>query len=282
MPICSDNVRFFAGAARVLEGKLGGRVHARLHLLLRREPIGVVGGIVPWNYPLMMAVWKFAPALAAGNVQVLKPSEQTPLSTAPLRQLAPGYPSARSPQRRHRRRRAGRRGDRQASGRRPRVAHRRRRDGQDHRADCRGHAQARPPRARRQGAGGRLRRRRSGRGRRGNQDRRLLELRPGLHGGLARRRRPEDLRRAARGARPGRRVAARRRSCRGRRDRDGPGDLEGAAGARVRLPRAREGRDRAHRRRRERRARLLRQADGRRRRRRRRTRSCNAKSSARS
>src|ERR687885_2235457 len=55
---------------------------------LRREPIGVVGGITPWNYPLMMAVWKIAPALAAGNVQVLKPSEQTPLTTLRFAELA--------------------------------------------------------------------------------------------------------------------------------------------------------------------------------------------------
>src|ERR1700724_3735673 len=54
----------------------------------RREPIGIVGGIAPWNYPLMMAVWKLAPALAAGNVQVLKPSEQTPLTTLQFAQLA--------------------------------------------------------------------------------------------------------------------------------------------------------------------------------------------------
>ena len=57
--------------------------------MIRREPIGVVGQIAPWNYPLMMAVWKFAPALAAGNVAVLKPSEQTPLSTLRFAQLAP-------------------------------------------------------------------------------------------------------------------------------------------------------------------------------------------------
>ena len=79
MPVCSDNIRFFAGAARILEGA-GGRVHARLHLYHPPRTVGVVGGIAPWNYPLMMAVWKLAPALAAGNAQVLKPSEQTPLS----------------------------------------------------------------------------------------------------------------------------------------------------------------------------------------------------------
>ena len=88
MPVCSDNIRFFAGAARVLEGKSAGEYMRGYTSFIRREPIGVVGGIAPWNYPLMMAVWKLAPALAAGNVQVLKPSEQTPLTTLRFAQLA--------------------------------------------------------------------------------------------------------------------------------------------------------------------------------------------------
>src|SRR5437773_720280 len=88
MPAASDNIRFFAGAARVLEGKSAGEYMKGYTSWLRREPIGVVGGIAPWNYPLMMAVWKFAPALAAGNTQVLKPSEQTPLTTLRFAQLA--------------------------------------------------------------------------------------------------------------------------------------------------------------------------------------------------
>src|SRR6266581_1886685 len=88
LPICSDNLRFFAGAARVLEGKSAGEYMRGYTSFVRREPIGIVGGITPWNYPLMMAVWKFAPALAAGNVQILKPSEQTPLSTLRFFQLA--------------------------------------------------------------------------------------------------------------------------------------------------------------------------------------------------
>src|ERR671934_1867311 len=67
MPVSSDNIRFFAGAARVLEGKAAGEYMRGYTSFVRREPIGVVGGITPWNYPLMMAVWKFAPALAAGN-----------------------------------------------------------------------------------------------------------------------------------------------------------------------------------------------------------------------
>ncbi len=88
MPVCVDNLRFFAGAARVLEGKSAGEYMRGYTSMIRREPLGVVGGIAPWNYPLMMAIWKLAPALAAGNVQVLKPSEQTPLSLLRFAELA--------------------------------------------------------------------------------------------------------------------------------------------------------------------------------------------------
>jgi 1-pyrroline dehydrogenase len=87
MPVCADNIRFFAGAARILEGRSAGEYMQGYTSWIRREPIGVVGQIAPWNYPLMMAVWKFAPALAAGNASVLKPSEQTPLSTLRFAQL---------------------------------------------------------------------------------------------------------------------------------------------------------------------------------------------------
>jgi betaine-aldehyde dehydrogenase/aminobutyraldehyde dehydrogenase len=88
MPICSDNLRFFAGAARVLEGKSTGEYMRGYTSMIRREPLGVVAGIAPWNYPLMMAVWKLGPALAAGNTTVLKPSEQTPLSLLRFVELA--------------------------------------------------------------------------------------------------------------------------------------------------------------------------------------------------
>jgi betaine-aldehyde dehydrogenase/aminobutyraldehyde dehydrogenase len=88
MPVCVDNLRFFAGAARVLEGKSAGEYMRGYTSMVRREPLGIVGGIAPWNYPLMMAIWKLGPALAAGNVQVLKPSEQTPLSLLRFVQLA--------------------------------------------------------------------------------------------------------------------------------------------------------------------------------------------------
>ena len=76
-----DYLRFFAGAARCLEGRAAGEYMRGYTSFLRREPIGLVGQIAPWNYPLMMGVWKIGPALAAGNVTVLKPSEQTPLTT---------------------------------------------------------------------------------------------------------------------------------------------------------------------------------------------------------
>ena len=88
MPFSADNLRFFAGAARNLEGKSTGEYIQGYTSMVRREPLGIVAGICPWNYPLMMAIWKMGPALAAGNVQILKPSEQTPLSLLRFVQLA--------------------------------------------------------------------------------------------------------------------------------------------------------------------------------------------------
>jgi len=88
MPFSADNLRFFAGAARILEGKSTGEYIKGYTSMIRREPIGIVAGICPWNYPLMMAVWKMGPALAAGNVQILKPAEQTPLSLLRFLELA--------------------------------------------------------------------------------------------------------------------------------------------------------------------------------------------------
>lgn len=84
----ADHIRFFAGAARCLEGKSSGEYLEGLSSSIRREPLGVVGQVAPWNYPLMMAVWKIAPALAAGNTVVLKPSDTTPSSTLILAELA--------------------------------------------------------------------------------------------------------------------------------------------------------------------------------------------------
>ena len=81
VPAMADNLRFFAGAARCLEGRAAGEYMEAHTSFIRREPIGVVGQITPWNYPLMMAIWKIGPALAAGNTVVLKPAETTPLTT---------------------------------------------------------------------------------------------------------------------------------------------------------------------------------------------------------
>jgi len=81
VPVMADNLRFFAGAARCMEGRAAGEYMEAHTSFIRREPVGVVGQITPWNYPLMMAVWKIGPALAAGNTIVLKPAETTPLTT---------------------------------------------------------------------------------------------------------------------------------------------------------------------------------------------------------
>jgi betaine-aldehyde dehydrogenase len=88
IPPMVDQIRFFAGAARVLEGKSAGEYMAGHTSFVRREPIGVCAQVTPWNYPMMMAVWKYAPALAAGNTVVLKPSDTTPVTTALMAEIA--------------------------------------------------------------------------------------------------------------------------------------------------------------------------------------------------
>jgi betaine-aldehyde dehydrogenase len=88
LPPMVDQIRFFAGAARVLEGKSAGEYLQGHTSYVRREPIGVCGQVAPWNYPMMMAIWKFAPALAAGNTVVLKPSDTTPASSVLLAEIA--------------------------------------------------------------------------------------------------------------------------------------------------------------------------------------------------
>jgi 1-pyrroline dehydrogenase len=88
LPPIADCFRFFAGAARALEGRATQEYMKGFTSMLRREPLGVVGSIAPWNYPLMMAAWKLGPALAAGNTVVLKPSEWTPLTALRLAELA--------------------------------------------------------------------------------------------------------------------------------------------------------------------------------------------------
>ena len=88
LPVMADNLRFFAGAARCLEGRAAGEYMSGYTSFTRREAVGVIGQVTPWNYPLMMAIWKIAPALAAGNTVVLKPAETTPVTTVRFAQLA--------------------------------------------------------------------------------------------------------------------------------------------------------------------------------------------------
>jgi betaine-aldehyde dehydrogenase len=87
IPPMADQIRFFAGAARMLEGRSAGEYMTGFTSYIRREPVGVCAAVTPWNYPMMMAVWKWAPALAAGNTMVLKPSDTTPVSTVMMAEL---------------------------------------------------------------------------------------------------------------------------------------------------------------------------------------------------
>ena len=87
IPPMVDQIRFFAGAARMLEGRSAGEYMAGFTSMIRREPVGVCAAVTPWNYPMMMATWKWAPALAAGNTMVLKPSDTTPVTTLMLAEL---------------------------------------------------------------------------------------------------------------------------------------------------------------------------------------------------
>ncbi|MFF4187321.1 gamma-aminobutyraldehyde dehydrogenase [Streptomyces sp. NPDC001691] len=87
VPPMVDQIRFFAGAARLLEGRSAGEYMEGMTSIVRREPVGVCAQVAPWNYPMMMAVWKFAPALAAGNTVVLKPSDTTPASTVLIAEI---------------------------------------------------------------------------------------------------------------------------------------------------------------------------------------------------
>src|SRR5215212_5736747 len=88
IPMMLDQIRFFAGAARVLEGKSAGEYLEGYTSFIRREPVGVIGQVTPWNYPMMMAIWKLTPAIAAGNTVVLKPSDTTPVTTVMMAELA--------------------------------------------------------------------------------------------------------------------------------------------------------------------------------------------------
>ena len=182
IPPMVDQIRFFAGAARHLEGLAAAEYMAGHTSFIRREPIGVCGAVTPWNYPMMMAVWKFAPALAAGNTMVLKPSDTTPGHRAADGRDHGRAPPARRLQRglrrpRHRPGPGGARhaghgvGDRFGAGR------------HGGRGGGGPHPQAGAPRAGRQGSGHRLRRRRPGGGGRRDRRRGLLQRGAGLHRG---------------------------------------------------------------------------------------------------
>src|SRR6058998_650877 len=94
LPFANDNLRFMAAQARVLEGTSAGEYSPGYTSIIRREPVGVVGSIAPWNYPYLMAAWKVGPALAAGNTVVLKPASNTPLTSIEIAKaaLAAGIP----------------------------------------------------------------------------------------------------------------------------------------------------------------------------------------------
>ena len=171
MPYASDHFRFFAGAARVLEGRSAGEYMADHTSWIRREPIGVVGQVTPWNYPLMMMIWKIAPALAARQHDRPQAQRHHARQLDAAGRAVPGVPAAGRPQRRVRRPR-----HRPGAGLAQDPA-----DGRDHRVGAGRHGgrrggvvrpQAGAPRARRQGAGHRLRRRRHREGGRGHRGRR--------------------------------------------------------------------------------------------------------------
>ena len=107
LPAIADVFRFFAGACRSPQGLAAGEYLPGHTSMIRRDPVGVVGSIAPWNYPLMMAAWKIAPAIAAGNTLVLKPSEQTPLTPLKLAAALARAAAAGGGQHRLRSRRAG-------------------------------------------------------------------------------------------------------------------------------------------------------------------------------
>ena len=101
IPVMADNLRFFAGAARCLEGRAAGEYMEGYTSFTRREAVGVIGQMTPWNYPLMMAIWKIGPALAAGNTIVLKPAETTPITTAAAGRAGRRHPAEGRAERGH-------------------------------------------------------------------------------------------------------------------------------------------------------------------------------------
>ena len=237
VPVMADNLRFFAGAARCMEGRAAGEYMEGHTSFIRREPVGVVGQITPWNYPLMMAVWKIGPALAAGNTDRAQAGRDDAADDPALRRVVRRPAAARRPQRDRRPRRAGRQGAGHPPRRRDGLADRLAADRQVDRAGRRRHPQARPPRARRQGPGDRLRRRRDGDRAGDDRRHRLLQRRPGLHRRDPRARRQGRLRRRRQRPRLRSEGAGPRRHRLGRDDAR-PAQLRAPARARRGLPRA--------------------------------------------
>ena len=189
IPPMVDQIRFFAGAARHLQGLAASEYMAGHTSFIRREPIGVCGAVTPWNYPMMMAVWKFAPALAAGNTLVLKPSDTTPVTSLLMAEimaehLPPGVFNVV----------CGDRGTGRAlvENEIPAMVSVTGsvRAGMEVAAAAAPTPQPRPPGTGREGAGHRLRRRRRRSRGGGHRGRRLLQRRAGLHRGHAGARRP--------------------------------------------------------------------------------------------
>jgi aminobutyraldehyde dehydrogenase len=167
IPAIVDCFRFFAGAVRTLHGPVAGEYLEGHTSMIRRDPIGVVASIAPWNYPLMMMAWKLAPALAGGNTVVFKPSEQTPLTALKLARIMADVLPEGGRQRHPRARRVGgQRADQPRSGRHD-LADRRRGHRQEDASGGSAQRQAHASGTGRQGPRHRLRRRRRGRGRRG-------------------------------------------------------------------------------------------------------------------
>ena len=212
MDLTLDNWRFFASAGRFLEGKAAGEYVEGYTSMVRRDPIGVIGSIAPWNYPLNMATWKLGPALAAGNTVVLKPSRAD--AAAPRSSWRRAHRRHPPAGRAERGLRPGRHGGCRARASIPtwrwcRSPAASAPASRWHRGVGR-HAQAGPPGARRQGPGHRLRRRRHRGGRREcSQGTAFYNSRPGLHGAVSGHRRQQGARRLRRRAhRRGRRASA--------------------------------------------------------------------------
>ena len=170
-PAMSDTLRFFAGAARNLEGKSAAEYVEGYTSMIRREPLGIVAGICPWNYPLVHGDVEDRPGARGRERPDRQACRADAVDAASLRRARAGSHPAGCPAGRDRRRHPGGRRARTTSGRSPGLPHRRHGDGEDHRQERRRHRQAPAPRARGQGADGRPRRCRSGHRRGGDQDR---------------------------------------------------------------------------------------------------------------